>query len=526
MVRSWTLNGFIYDLKERDIWQEIFEAKGCFMGKAEMLEVRKPCYRLDGDSDKVFVFTFGESGDLICGYMDDPVFLSRLQFALTIMFHYLFPPLTIGLGLALVLMEGMWLKTKDAYYHKLARFWTRMFGIIFALGVASGIVMEFQFGTNWSAYSRFVGDIFGSALAAEGIFAFFLESGFLALLLFGWDKVGPKMHFFATCMVSLGAHFSAIWIIVANSWMQTPTGFKIVETASGPRAEMTDFYAVVMNPSTVDRLTHAVAGCWLAGATLVMSVSAWYILKNRFKPFAQRGLKIGLVVACLGALVMAYSGDNSARAAATQQPTKFAAMEGVFKTGTDLPLHIVGVVHGEDNEFTGISLPSMLTFMTHGDTTTEIKGLDAFPKEDLPPVLPVFYGFHVMILVACFLAALCFIGVIGWWRGWLFEKRWLLWAFVFSVLAPQVGNQVGWMVAELGRQPWIVYGLMRTKDAVSPLVSAGHIISSLVMFGLIYLLLLALFIYQISHKIIKGPDDVAEDEDTGHGKLHIPFVKE
>lgn len=226
--------------------------------------------------------------------MDDPVLLSRLQFAITIMFHYIFPPMTIGLGVVLVALEGLWLKTKNDLYHKQAKFWTRIFGIIFALGVASGIVMEFQFGTNWADYSRCVGDIFGSPLAAEGIFAFFLESGFLAILLFGWDKVGPKMHFLSSCMVALGAHFSAIWIIVANSWMQTPAGYKLVEVNGKIQAHITSFYDVVFNPSTVDRLTHALAGCWLAGATLVLSVSAWYILKKRFTGGSEKKLQGGI----------------------------------------------------------------------------------------------------------------------------------------------------------------------------------------------------------------------------------------
>lgn len=458
--------------------------------------------------------------------MDDPVFLSRLQFALTIMFHYLFPPLTIGLGLALVIMEGIWLKTGNELYHRLAKFWTRIFGIIFSLGVATGIVMEFQFGTNWATYSRYVGDIFGSALAAEGIFAFFLESGFLALLLFGWDKVGKKMHFFATLMVCLGAHFSAIWIIVANSWMQTPDGYKIVETALGPRAEMVNFFDVVFNPSTVDRLTHALSGCWLGGATLLISVSAWYLLKNRFRPFGEKGLKIGLLVAIMGCIGMGITGDSSARSVAVQQPTKFAAMEGVFKTGKDVPLHIVGIVHGSDNEFTGISFPGMLSLLTHGSTDVEIKGLDAFPKDELPPVLPVFYSFHIMILVACFLGLLCLLGAIGWWRGWLFKARWFLWACVFSVLAPQIANQVGWIVAELGRQPWIVYGMLRTKDAVSPTLTSGQAIASLVMFGIIYIMLFALFVYQMTHKIHNGPDAENSHPETGQGRLHIPFIKE
>src|SRR6185312_6984677 len=208
--------------------------------------------------------------------------LARMQFAFTIMFHYIYPPLSIGLGLCLVFMEAIFLKTRDPLYLNMAKFWTKIFALTFSLGVATGIVMEFEFGTNWSTYSRYVGDVFGSALAAEGVFAFFLESGFLAILLFGWDRVGKKMHFFATLMVCLGAHFSAIWIIVANSWMQTPAGFHIVGEGLSARAEITDFWAMVFNPSSVDRLLHSVIGAWLAGAFLVISVGAYYILKGKF----------------------------------------------------------------------------------------------------------------------------------------------------------------------------------------------------------------------------------------------------
>src|SRR3990172_607597 len=226
----------------------------------------------------------------------DVLTLSRIQFAATISFHYIYPPLSIGLGVMLVIFEALWLKTKTPLYHQLARFWTRVFALTFAIGVATGIVMEFEFGTNWATYSRYVGDVFGSALAAEGIFAFFLESGFLAVLLFGWDRVGRKLHFFATCMVCLGAHFSAVWIVVANSWMQTPAGYHIVETALGPRAEITRFWEMVFNPSSMDRLFHTLCGCWQAGAFLVVSVSAWFLLRSRHQDFARASLRLGLIL--------------------------------------------------------------------------------------------------------------------------------------------------------------------------------------------------------------------------------------
>jgi len=232
----------------------------------------------------------------------DVLLLSRIQFAFTIMFHYLFPPLTIGLGLILVGIEGMYIKTKDPQYEAMARFWTKIFAINFAMGVATGIVMEFEFGTNWAAYSRFVGDVFGSALAAEGVFAFFLESGFLAILVFGWDRVSPKMHFFATIMVALGSIFSSIWIVVANSWMQTPAGYHLVGEGAATRAEITDFWAMVFNPSLPARLLHVWVGALILGGFFVLSLSAFYMLKNRHLDFARKTFKVGLVITTIASL--------------------------------------------------------------------------------------------------------------------------------------------------------------------------------------------------------------------------------
>jgi cytochrome d ubiquinol oxidase subunit I len=444
----------------------------------------------------------------------DPVLLSRIQFGLTVSFHYIYPPLSIGLGVLLVLMEALYLKTRVALFQQMTRFWTRIFGLTFALGVATGVVMEFQFGTNWSNYSRFVGDVFGSALAAEGIFAFFLESGFLAILLFGWDKVSPRMHMFSTVMVALGAHFSAIWIVVADSWMQTPAGFHIVQGALRSRAEIVDFWAMVFNPSAMIRLAHTVLGAWQAAAFFVLSVSAYYLLKRRHVDFAKASMRIGLVVAVVASFGSLVTGHESALVVSKYQPAKLAAMEGHIPASAPAGLSLFGWVDEEAPRFVGVSIPGMLSFLVHGDATKPVTGLQAFPPQDRPPVNPVFQAYHVMVGIGTALIGLGVLGVVFWWRGSLFETRWLLWVFVFAVLGPQAANQLGWFTAEVGRQPWIVYGLMRTADAVSPTVTAGHILSSLVMFTLLYLALFILFIYLLDQKIRHGP--LADDLDVAY----------
>jgi len=438
----------------------------------------------------------------------DTLFLSRLQFALTIGFHYLFPPLSIGLGLILVVMEGLYLKTKNPLFHQMTRFWVKIFGLIFALGVASGIVMEFQFGTNWSTYSRFVGDVFGSALAAEGIFAFFLESCFLAILLFGWDKVKPRTHFFATVMVAFGAHFSAVWIIVANSWQQTPAGHHLVQAANGTRAEITDFWALVFNPSTVDRLSHTVLGAWQAAAFFVISVSAWYLLRGKHTDFAKASMKIALPVAVLASILQLVTGHSSAMGVSVNQPVKLAAMEAIWEENEPAPLALFGWVDEENEQLRfGLAIPGMLSWLVHGDTSTPVPGLRAVPPEDRPPVNIVFQAYHLMVAIGMGLIGLSLLGLLFWWRGWLFKARWLLWVLVFAVLGPQLANQLGWMTAEIGRQPWIVQGMLRTADAWSPAVSAGQVFGSILMFGVIYSLLFILFVYLLNEKIQHGPDE-------------------
>jgi cytochrome d ubiquinol oxidase subunit I len=452
----------------------------------------------------------------------DVLTLSRIQFGATISFHYIYPPLSIGLGLLLVIMEGLWLKTGNTLYHQMARFWTRVFALTFAIGVATGIVMEFEFGTNWATYSRFVGDVFGSALAAEGIFAFFLESGFLAVLLFGWDKVGRKTHFFSTCMVCLGAHFSAIWIVVANSWMQTPAGYHIVGQGLHARAEITDFWQLVFNPSSMQRLMHTVCGAWCAGAFFVVSVSAWYLLKGRHKEFARKSLKFALFVALGASLLQGATGHLSAWGVARNQPAKLAAFEGLYNTTSNAPLVLVGLVDEKNQKVVGITAPGWLSFLAYGDFHTPVTGLNDFKPEDWPPVTASFLFFHGMVGIGFTMILVAGLGFLYFHHGSLPERRWLLWILVFSVLLPQVANQLGWFAAEVGRQPWLVYGIMRTPEGLSAVVKANTVLASLILFTLIYFLLFAVFIYLLNDKIQHGPH--AEDL-VPSGKLALPLQK-
>jgi cytochrome d ubiquinol oxidase subunit I len=449
----------------------------------------------------------------------DVLTLSRIQFGATIAFHYIYPPLSIGLGIMLVIMEAAWLKTKNPLYHQMARFWTKVFALTFAIGVATGIVMEFEFGTNWATYSRFVGDVFGSALAAEGIFAFFLESGFLAILLFGWDKVGRKMHFFATCMVCLGAHFSAVWIVVANSWMQTPAGYHIVGEGMHARAEVTDFWQVVFNPSSMDRLFHTVCGAWQTGAFLVISVSAWYLLKKKHLDFARASLRIGLIVSLVAALLQIISGDSSARGVAKNQPAKLAGFEGLYNTTSNAPLTLVGYVDEQNQKVVGIQVPDMLTWLVYRQANGVVTGLNDIPPADRPPVSASFLFFHGMVGIGFAMFGIAVAGCFYLWRGTIAKQRWLLWILVFSVLGPELANQMGWFAAEVGRQPWLVWHELRTPDGLSAVVKANAVLSSLIIFTFLYFMLFAVFIYLLNDKIQHGPHD---DDLIPSGKLALP----
>ncbi len=375
------------------------------------------------------------------------------------------------------------------------------------LWAASTDPFSLSFPTNWATYSRYVGDVFGSALAAEGIFAFFLESGFLAVLLFGWDKVGPRMHFFATCMVALGAHFSALWIVVANSWMQTPAGFHIVGEGATARAEITDFWAMVFNPSSMDRLSHTVVGAWQAGAWLMVSIGAWYLLRRTHRDFARASIKTGLALSLVASVLTLVTGDRSAGGVARNQPAKFAALEGHWETGPRAPLHLAGWVDAKAGTTRGLAVPGVLSWLAHGDAAAPVTGLRDFPAAERPPVNFTFQLFHLMVAIGFALIALALRAAWALWRGTLENSRGLLWLLVISVLGPQIANQAGWWTAEIGRQPWIVYQLLRTPEGLSAVVSANQIVASMIMFTVVYLLLFAAFIFLLNAKISHGPDE-------------------
>ena len=499
----------------------------------------------------------------------DLVTLSRIQFGLTIAFHFLFPPLTIGLGVVLVVLQALRLATGKPVYTELARFWTRVFGLIFAVGVATGIPMEFQFGTNWARYARFVGDIFGSPLAIEGLYAFFLESGFLALLLFGWNRIGPRMHFVATLLVVLGAHFSAIWILVANSWMQTPAGYHlarrvrdaagafqevrlpagyVVQPADLPdvRAVVDDIGAAILNPSILDRLAHTVFACWMAGSLLVAGVAAWWVLRGRHGESARVALRVALSVAAVASLLQMVSGDATARGVSRNQPTKLAALEGLATSRAEASLGIAGWAswtRDADGRITGIDtralrVPGLLSVLVSGDVLhpaaaaqTVVPGLAQLPSDDFlrrrhpgttdaeltalrprywPNVPVLFQTYHIMVALGVLLTAIV---LAGWWwahTGRLFDTtssvaRGLLWLLVASPVLAQLAIQAGWFTAELGRQPWVVYEVLPTAAGTSAVVRAPQVLVSLVVFTLIYLLLGGLFLSSLRRLVHEGP---------------------
>jgi cytochrome bd ubiquinol oxidase subunit I len=431
----------------------------------------------------------------------DVLFLSRLQFAAATMFHFLFVPLTLGLSVLVAIMETQYVRTGDETYLRMTRFWGKLFLINFAVGVVTGITLEFQFGTNWSRYSAYVGDIFGSLLAIEATAAFFLESTLIGVWVFGWKKLSRKAHATVMWLVAGASNLSAIWILTANGWMQQPVGF----TIRNGRAELNDFGAVVLNKFSILQFFHVVPSAFILSAFFIMGISAYHLLKKQHIEFATRSFKLGLVVGLISSVFVVLEGDLHARHVTETQPAKLAAMESLWETTTQAPIYLIALPD-EENEKNAIqigSIPGALSFLGHHDFNAEIKGLKDFPKDERPPVLLTFISFRGMVALGTYFILVMIIGV--WRRNQLLESPAYLKLMLYSIPLPYLAIQLGWIVAEVGRQPWIVYGVMKTSDAVSP-IATSQVATTLIGFILIYGLLGAVGYFLMFKYARKGPE--------------------
>jgi len=435
----------------------------------------------------------------------DALDLSRLQFAFTVGYHFIFVPFSMGLALMVVLAERRYYKSGVPAHRAASEFWIKLFTATFAIGVATGITMEFAFGTNWADYSRFVGDIFGAPLAAEGLFAFFLESTFLGILLFGRKRVSRGFYYASAWLVLIGAHLSAVWILIANSWQHTPRGYAIEEG----RAVLTSFWAAAFNPSTLPRLTHTVVATWVMGGFAIAAIAAWYLLKGRHVRLARSWMTTGLVLGLVTATAMPFVGHWHAVQVAEEQPIKMAAFESVWETESNSTLWLFGWVRDGGEEVVGLGIPSGLSLMLGLDPAHEVTGLSSVPAEDRPPVQMTFQAYHLMIATGFLMIGLLALALIMHALGRLERSRWMLWVLVFAVFLPQIAIQTGWAATEVGRQPWIVQGLLRTVDGVSPTVSAAEVGATLALFAFVYLLLFIGWLRVVFGIIRKGPEDVA-----------------
>ncbi len=441
--------------------------------------------------------------------------LDRIQFGLTVSFHFIFPPLSLGVGLVLIIFGVKSVRTGDPRWRQLSTFWVKIYGLIFSMGIATGIVQEFEFGTNWSAYSRFVGNIFGSLLAAEGIFAFMLEGGFLGLMLFGGTRLGNRLWLFATTMVVLGATFSATWIVMANSWMQTPQGFEIKDVGQGSQAFMTSFHDVVFTPSFVPRILHLLAASWMVGTSMVLSVGAYYLLRRRHVELARTMIRVALPLFTVLAIAqVALFGANQAVEVSKQQPAKLAAMEGVYTTRTCAPMYILGWTDQSTQRTTGIAVPCLLSFLTDQNFDAPVTGLEATPQSDWPQVNLVFQMYHLMINLGMLFIAIGLAGCALWvWRQKLWTNRWMLRVLVASVFLTELATLSGWWTAEFGRQPWIVWNVLRTAGAQSPNVGTGQLIFSISMFVVLYIVVLYTFLRLLDRQIKQGPPPPSDEDE-------------
>ncbi len=441
--------------------------------------------------------------------MGDPLFWHRLQFAFTATFHYLFPQLTMGLALLIVVFKYLGLKTGESVYHDAARFWIRVFGINFAVGVVTGIPLEFQFGTNWARFSHFSGGVIGQTLGMEGMFAFFLESSFLGLLIWGEKKIGPRLHFVAALALFVGSWLSGYFIIATNAFMQHPVGYTV---GTDGTLQIASFWAFVLNPWAVVQYLHNMMGSVVTASFVVASVGAFWTLKGVHQPVARLSLKTGVIVGLLSSLLVAFpTGDLQGKMVAKHQPVALAAMEGRFQGGPYAELNVIGQPNVPEGKVDNpIRVPGLLSFIAYGSFSAEVKGLNDFPRDQWPTNIELlYYGFHIMVGLGILFIALMGLAGLQLWRGKLESHQALLRVLVFAFPFPFIANTMGWMTAELGRQPWLIYGLMRTSEGSSHLVHGGQTVFTLLGFAGLYLVLGALYLYLMIREVAHGPSSHA-----------------
>ena len=438
--------------------------------------------------------------------MESTLFLHRLHFAFTVTFHYLFPQLTMGLAPLILVFKTMALRTGNDFYNQSARFWAKIFGINFVMGVVTGIPMEFQFGTNWSQFARLTGGVIGQPLVMEGVFSFFLESAFLGLFLFGEKRLSPKGHWWAAFMVFLGSWLSGYFIIVTDAFMQHPVAF---ERAADGQFQVNSFWGLLLNPWALIQYAHNMSGAVITGAFVMAAVGAFYIIDKKHEEFGRAFLRVGVIAGFIFCVLQIFpTGDIHGRYVAKHQPAAMAGMEGLFKTEKGAPLVIMGqpdpVRERIDNP---IVVNKVLSFLIYGTSTAVVPGLNEFPKDQWPTNIPLLYfSYHIMAGLGTIFVAVMGLAILQLWRGKLFQTTWLLWIIMLCLPLPYIANTAGWMTAEVGRQPWLVYGLMRTTEGFSKYVNDSNTLFTLLGFMGLYAVLAILFLFLVHREIAHGPE--------------------
>jgi cytochrome d ubiquinol oxidase subunit I len=438
---------------------------------------------------------------------------ARWQFAFTIMFHYLFPVLTMGLGVLIAVLKTVELRTKERHYGAAARFWARIFAVTFAAGVVTGIPMEFQFGTNWARFSHFAGPVVGQTLFLEGVFAFFAESSFLGLFLFGERRIGPVLHWLSSVMVAFGAVLSGFFVVATNAWMQHPVGYRIVEG----RAELTSLWALLTNPYARWQYPHVVSGSMVVAAMVMAGIGAYYLLARRHEAQGRTFVRVGVTAGLLFSIVSLFpTGSFHAENVARFQPAKMASMEGVFETRPGTGMAIIGMPDRERKKLMDpIIVPGVLSYLVYGDAREEVVGLNDIPADQHPPLEIVYYAYHIMVGLGTIFIAVFALAAFQLWRGRLFGSRGVLWALMLAMPLPYIANHAGWVVAEVGRQPWIVYGLRRSAEATSQNVTAGMTIFTLLGFLGLYALVGLIYLLLVLRIVHAGPGPAGAPEPAG-----------